>query len=378
MNFGWTEEQESIRDAVSRVCAGFDADYWLEKDRKGGFPLDFHQAIAQAGWLGICMPEEYGGAGLGVMEAAIMMEAISGSGAGMSGVSAIHMNIFGLNPVVVYGTPEQKQRMLPPLIQGNEKACFGVTEPNTGLNTTQLKTFAKKDGDRYVVLASKLGAPISSLSLTPPLLLVRPLRLEHPRDRHPHQPHPSGVGTDRVAGLAGYTMTLRKSEDIGPAHHPAQGNKPTLDIACSRPSYGLTVRRPGKTPQRGRSWAENASRPRTSPQSNYHQNDFGSVNEHVRQQARFGAMRAGWGNRRVADLERLLRSAFVSSPDDLTATAFARLRLACKHAGHPLHQKVHTGDLWIAATAVRWDLTLVSDAGVFDDCPELTLIRESS
>ncbi len=170
MNFAWTAEQDAIKAAVDRICADFDADYWLQKDRHGGFPLDFHQAIAKAGWLGVCMPEEYGGAGLGVMEAAIMMQAISESGAGMSGVSAIHMNIFGLNPVVMYGTPEQKRRILPPLIAGEEKACFAVTEPNTGLNTTQLKTFAKRDGDRYLVTGRKVW--ISTAQVTEKMLLL--------------------------------------------------------------------------------------------------------------------------------------------------------------------------------------------------------------
>ncbi len=170
MNFELTEDQLAIREAISRICADFDADYWLQRDRNGGFPLDFHKAIADAGWLGICMPQEYGGSGLGVQEAAIMMQAISESGAGMSGVSAIHMNIFGLNPVVKFGTEEQKQRMLPPLIAGREKACFAVTEPNTGLNTTQLKTFAKREGDTYYVTGHKVW--ISTAQVTEKMLLL--------------------------------------------------------------------------------------------------------------------------------------------------------------------------------------------------------------
>ena len=170
MNFEFTPEQEAIREAVTRVCAPFDAHYWLEKDRHGGFPLDFHQAIADAGWLGVCMPEEYGGAGLGIMEAAIVVQAISESGAGMSGVSAVHMNIFGLNPVVMYGTAEQKQRILPPLISGKEKACFAVTEPNTGLNTTRLKTFARREGDGYVVSGQKVW--ITTAQVTEKMLLL--------------------------------------------------------------------------------------------------------------------------------------------------------------------------------------------------------------
>ena len=170
MNFSLTPEQESIRDAIFKVCARFDAAYWLDRDRNGGFPLDFHQAIADAGWLGVCMPEEYGGAGLGILEAAIMVQAISESGAGMSGVSAIHMNIFGLNPVVVFGTEAQKRRILPPLIAGKEKACFAVTEPNTGLNTTQLKTFARKEGDGYIVNGRKVW--ISTAQVTEKMLLL--------------------------------------------------------------------------------------------------------------------------------------------------------------------------------------------------------------
>lgn len=170
MNFELTPEQLAIREAIGRICADFNADYWLQRDRNGGFPLDFHKAIADAGWLGICMPQEYGGSGLGIQEAAIMVQAISESGAGMSGVSAIHMNIFGLNPVVKFGTEEQKQRMLPPLIAGQEKACFAVTEPNTGLNTTQLKTFAKREGDIYYVTGHKVW--ISTAQVTEKMLLL--------------------------------------------------------------------------------------------------------------------------------------------------------------------------------------------------------------
>ena len=170
MNFAWTPEQEAIREAIFQVCKPFDAAYWLERDRNGGFPLDFHKAIADAGWLGVCMPEEYGGSGLGILEAAIMVQAISESGAGMSGVSAIHMNIFGLNPVVVFGTEEQKRRILPPLISGKEKACFAVTEPNTGLNTTQLKTFAKKTDGGYLVNGRKVW--ISTAQVTEKMLLL--------------------------------------------------------------------------------------------------------------------------------------------------------------------------------------------------------------
>jgi len=139
MDLSFSPEQRAIRDAVQKLCERFDAQYWLERDREGGFPDEFHAAVAQAGWLGIAMPQEHGGAGLGITEAALMMQAISESGAGFSGASAVHMNIFGLNPVVVFGSDEQKQRWLPPLIRGEQKACFAVTEPDAGLDTARLR-----------------------------------------------------------------------------------------------------------------------------------------------------------------------------------------------------------------------------------------------
>ena len=156
MDFGLSPEQEAIREAIERICARFPDEYWLKKDKEGGFPSELHQALAKDGWLGIAMPEEYGGSGLGITEAAVMMQAIAESGAGFSGASAVHMNIFGLNPVVVFGTPEQKKRMLPGLIAGRERACFAVTEPNTGLNTRRIKTQAVKQGDRYLVTGQKV------------------------------------------------------------------------------------------------------------------------------------------------------------------------------------------------------------------------------
>src|SRR5690606_34873983 len=140
MNFEFSDDQLAIRDAVQKICTKFDDEDWLKKDLEGGFPTDFHQAFAEAGWLGIAMSPEYAGAGLGISEAALMMHTMSGSGAGLSGASALHMNIFGLNPVQVFGSEEQKQRFLPPLIAGQDKACFAVTEPDAGLDTTRLRT----------------------------------------------------------------------------------------------------------------------------------------------------------------------------------------------------------------------------------------------
>ena len=156
MDFKEPDDHQAIRAAVGQICARFPLEYWLEKDRNGGFPHDFHKAFADAGWLGVAMPQEYGGAGLGISEAAVIMETVAASGAGLAGASTVHFNIFGLHPVVVYGTPAQKTRWLPPLIRGENKACFGVTEPNTGLNTLKLKTTAVKKGDRYIVHGQKI------------------------------------------------------------------------------------------------------------------------------------------------------------------------------------------------------------------------------
>jgi acyl-CoA dehydrogenase len=136
--------------------------------------------MADAGWLGICVPEAYGGSGLGITEAAIMMRTIAESGAGMSGASAVHINVFGLNPVVVFGTEEQRKRMLPPMVEGREKACFAVTEPNTGLNTTQLKTRAVAKNDRYIVNGQKVWISTAQVAHKI-LLLARTTPLEEVR-----------------------------------------------------------------------------------------------------------------------------------------------------------------------------------------------------
>jgi acyl-CoA dehydrogenase len=170
MDFALNEEQLAIRDAVASICHDFDDEYWLRKDREGGFPEDFYNAMAQAGWLGIAMPQEFGGAGLGISEACLMLETVSGSGGCMTAASTIHMNVFGLHPVVVHGSDEQRRRWLPPIIEGKHKACFGVTEPNTGLNTLKLKTMAVRRGDRYIVNGQKVW--ISTAQVAHKILLL--------------------------------------------------------------------------------------------------------------------------------------------------------------------------------------------------------------
>jgi acyl-CoA dehydrogenase len=156
MDFSLTVEQQAICDEVHKACAVFDDDYWLERDRTGEFPFDFHRAMAQGGWLGITMPEEFGGASLGATEAALMMHAVANSSGAMSAASAIHINIFGPHPIVVFGSEEQKQRWLPGLIQGTTQSCFGITEPDAGLNTTSIKTRAVRTASGYQVDGRKI------------------------------------------------------------------------------------------------------------------------------------------------------------------------------------------------------------------------------
>jgi acyl-CoA dehydrogenase len=184
MDFALTDQQQQIRDEVLKLCGRFDDAYWLERDRTATFPDAFFAAMAEGNWLGIAMPEEYGGAGLGITEAALLMQAVAESGACMSGASAIHLNIFGLNPVVVFGSEEQKRRMLPPVVAGHDKACFGVTEPNAGLNTTQITTRAERRGNRYIINGAKIWTSTAQVA-TRILLLARTTPLDQVK-RHSH------------------------------------------------------------------------------------------------------------------------------------------------------------------------------------------------
>lgn len=156
MEIDLTEELQEIRDAVLRQCSQFSDDYWLEHDESGDFPTAFYAAMAEAGWLGIAMPEAVGGAGLGITEAAVMMQAVAEAGGAMAAASSIHGPVFSLEPIALFGTEEQQQRMIPPILSGEEKMCFGVTEPNTGLDTTQLKTRAVREEGGYRVNGEKV------------------------------------------------------------------------------------------------------------------------------------------------------------------------------------------------------------------------------
>jgi acyl-CoA dehydrogenase len=170
MDFALTTEQKQIRDAVLRLCSRFDDDYWLDRDRSGEFPEDFCRALADAGYIGIAIPEAYGGSGLGTVEAALVLQAISESGAANSGVSAVGIGLFGVKPLLAYGSEEQKRAWLPRIVRRDDIACFGVTEPNTGHDTTRLKTRAVRHGDHYVVHGEKVW--ISTAQVANKILLI--------------------------------------------------------------------------------------------------------------------------------------------------------------------------------------------------------------
>ncbi len=156
MDFSLTSEQTQIREAVLELCARFDGQYWLDRDKSGQFPEEFCRALADDGWLGVTIPEAYGGSGLGTTEAALVVQAISESGAANSGVSAVAIGIFGTKPLIMFGSEEQKMEWLPRIVRRDDIACFAVTEPDTGHDTTRLKTRAIRDGDHYKIHGEKI------------------------------------------------------------------------------------------------------------------------------------------------------------------------------------------------------------------------------
>lgn len=172
-----TDDQRMICDGVRSVVTRFDDEYWLDHDESGDFPKDFHRAMADAGWLGITMPVEYGGSGLGVTEAALMMREIAAHGGAMAAASAVHINLFGPHPIVVHGTPSQKERWIPNLVAGRDQCCFGFTEPDAGLNTTRIKTFAEKVPGGYLVNGQKVWTSTGQVA-NKIMLLTRTTRYE--------------------------------------------------------------------------------------------------------------------------------------------------------------------------------------------------------
>jgi acyl-CoA dehydrogenase len=177
MDFSISEDHRAIRDGVAAVVKRFDDEYWLARDDDGEFPREFHRAMAEAGWLGITMPPEYGGSGLGVAEAAIMMHEVASHGGGMAAASTVHINLFGPHPIVVFGTPEQKARWIPRLVEGQDQCAFGFTEPDAGLNTTAIKTFAQKVPGGYLVHGQKVWTSTAQVA-SKIMLLTRTTKLE--------------------------------------------------------------------------------------------------------------------------------------------------------------------------------------------------------
>jgi acyl-CoA dehydrogenase len=156
MSFELSDDQELIRKSVAELAGKFDDHYWMEKDQAHEFPQEFYDAIAKGGWLGMTIPEEYGGHGLGITEATLLLEEVARSGAAMNGASAIHLTIFGMQPVVKHGSEELKKATLPRVVDGDLHVCFGVTEPGAGLDTSRITTFAKREGDHYRVNGRKV------------------------------------------------------------------------------------------------------------------------------------------------------------------------------------------------------------------------------
>lgn len=177
MDYSLTDDQQNIREAVLKHCSQFPDEYWLARDRDGVFPFEFHQSMAEAGWLGIAMPEAVGGAGLGITEAAIMMQAVAEAGGGMAAASSIHGPVFSMQPVQLFGSEEQRQRMIPPILRGEHRMCFAVTEPNIGLDTTRLKTRALKRDGGYLVNGEKIWISVAQVA-NKMMLLARTTALE--------------------------------------------------------------------------------------------------------------------------------------------------------------------------------------------------------
>ncbi len=156
LDFALNEDQQQLRNAVREIAATYSDDYWAERDTKHEFPWEFYNTFAEGGWLGIAIPEEYGGGGLGVLEASLLLEEVAASGAGMNGCSTMHLTIFGLNTIVRHGSSSLREEVLPPAADGTLHVCFGVTEPNAGTDTTRISTFAQRDGTDYVINGRKV------------------------------------------------------------------------------------------------------------------------------------------------------------------------------------------------------------------------------
>jgi len=156
MDFTVSDDHQQIEAAVAAIAGRFDAEYWAQHDREHAFPWDFYNAFADAGWVGIAIPEEFGGGGGGISEAGVLLQTIAASGAAMNGCTPLHLSVFGMNVIAKHGTAELQQEILPRVATGELHACFGVTEPDAGLDTTRITTRAVRTGDTYVVNGRKM------------------------------------------------------------------------------------------------------------------------------------------------------------------------------------------------------------------------------
>ncbi len=206
LGFSLSDDQTAIVEAVEAIVEKFDDDYWLAKDKDGSFPEDFYRAFADGGWLGIALPEDYGGAGLGVTEAALMMTTVAGAGGAMAAASCLHMNIFGPRSIAVFGSDDQKRRWLPDIVRGAYKMCFGVTEPNAGLDTTRIATKAVRHGDHYAIHGQKVWTSTAQVA-EKIMLLAR----TSPRD----DDHPAEGLSLFFADLDRSRASIRKIEKMG-------------------------------------------------------------------------------------------------------------------------------------------------------------------
>lgn len=155
MDFSVNRDHEAIKVSVQSLMQSFPDRYWQEKDEDHEYPNEFYDAFAAAGFVGVAIPEEYGGSGLGITEAGLILREVCASGAGLNGASAVHLSIFGINPLVKHGSPEMRQKYLPRVVSGELNVCFGVTEPDAGTDTTKITTRATRRGDKYIVNGRK-------------------------------------------------------------------------------------------------------------------------------------------------------------------------------------------------------------------------------
>ncbi|VBB73135.1 Putative acyl-CoA dehydrogenase [Podospora comata] len=175
---GFTETQLTVREAVAQVCSQFPNTYWQEHDQNEQDPKEFHAAMAKDGWLGIALPESLGGSGLGISEATMMMQTIAESGAGMAGAQSIHANVYATQPLAKFGSTAQLESTIPKIISGQWRVCFGVTEPNAGLDTLRLSTRATKQSDgSYKVTGQKIWITCAQVA-SKMILLARTTPLE--------------------------------------------------------------------------------------------------------------------------------------------------------------------------------------------------------